>query len=47
MSNLIIYLFIVFMAITGGFSTLYLVISLPTVIIWKIYRKIKYNEEIM
>lgn len=28
---------------TGLITTLYLVISLPVVIVWKIYRKIRYG----
>ena len=28
--------------LAGAFSTLYLLVSLPTVIIWKIYRRIRF-----
>ena len=38
--------FLVFMAIVGGGATIYLVISLPAVIIWKIYRCIRYGYRI-
>ena len=43
-----IFSYIVFgiMAIMGGGTSLFLVISLPAVIIWKIYRKIKYGYKI-
>lgn len=43
-----IFFYIVFgiMAIMGGGSTLFIVISLPAVIIWKICRKIKYGYKI-
>ena len=34
------------MAIVGGASSVYLIIALPAVIIWKIYRKIKYGYKI-
>jgi len=34
------------MAIMGGGTSLFLVISLPVVIIWKIFRKIKYGYKI-
>ena len=34
------------MAIMGGGTSLFLVISLPAVIIWKIYRKIRYGYKI-
>lgn len=36
----------VIMAIVGGGTTLYLLISFPAVIIWKIYRKIKFGYKI-
>lgn len=43
-----IFFYIVFgiMAIMGGGSSLFIVISLPEVIIWKICRKIKYGYKI-
>ena len=47
MSNIFIYLFILFMVVIGGGSTIYLVSALPVVIIYKTYRKIKYGEKIM
>lgn len=31
-------------AILGGVSTVALTVSLPGIIIWKIYRKLKYNK---
>ena len=34
------------MAIMGGGTSLFLVVSLPVVIIWKIYRKIRYGYRI-
>ena len=37
--------FLVFMAIVGG-DKIYLIISLPAVIIWKIYRCIRYGYRI-
>ena len=47
MNNFITYLFIIFMAIFGGFSTLYVVVSLPVTIIYKIFRRIKFGEKIL
>lgn len=47
MSDILIYLIIIFMAALGGGSTIYVVCSLPVVIIYKIHRKIKYGENIM
>jgi len=47
MSNIATYLFIIFMVIFGGLSTIYVVLSLPVVIVYKIYRKIKFGEKIM
>lgn len=47
MSNIAIYIMIFFMCVCGGLSTLYVAISLPVVIIWKIYRKIKFGEKII
>lgn len=46
MNNFITYIFIIFMVIFGGFSTLYVVVSLPVTIIYKLYRKIKFGEKI-
>ena len=47
MSNIFIYIFILFMAVFGGGSTIYVVSALPVVIIYKILRKIKHGEKIM
>jgi len=40
MNQIISYLIFEIMAIMGGGTLIFLVISLPAVIIWKIYRKI-------
>lgn len=47
MSDVITYIFIFFMTIFGGLSTIYVVLALPVVLIWKVYRKIKFGEKIM
>ena len=47
LSNIIIYIMIIFMAIFGGLSTIYLVVSIPSILIWKIYRKVKFGDKIM
>ena len=46
MEQIFSYLFFGIMAIMGGGTSLFLVISLPAVIIWKIYRKIRYGYKI-
>ena len=46
MSDILIYLIILFMAVLGGGSTIYVVCSLPVVIIYKIHRKTKYGENL-
>lgn len=46
MNNVATIILFVMMAIMGGVSSLYLVISLPVVIIWKIYRKIRYGYKL-
>ena len=47
MNNLFTYLLIIFMALLGGDSTVFVVLALPVTIIYKIYRKVKYKENIM
>ena len=34
---------LVVMSVLGGGSTLFLLLSLPAVLIWKIYRKVRYG----
>lgn len=46
MKQIFLYLLFGIMAIMGGGTSLFLVISLPAVIIWKIYRKIRYGYKI-
>ena len=46
MEQIFSYLIFGIMAIMGGGISLFLVISLPAVIIWKIYRKIRYGYKI-
>ena len=41
MSDIFTIILIVIMAIMGGLSTLYIVVSLPAVIIWKLIRLAK------
>lgn len=43
MKQIFSYLSFGIMAIMGGGTSLFLVISLPVVIVWKIYRKIRYG----
>lgn len=46
MSQIFFYIIFGIMAVMGGGTSLFLVISLPVVIIWKIYRNIKYGYRI-
>ena len=46
MTNILLYIMIGIMALIGGGSSIFLVIALPAVIIWKIYRKIKYGYKL-
>lgn len=46
MKQIFLYVLFGIMAIMGGGTSLFLVISLPAVIIWKIYRKIRYGYKI-
>ncbi len=39
MSQVVIIIALIIMGLTGGLSTLYIAISLPSIIIWKIYRR--------
>ena len=45
--NVITILLLVTYAVIGGVSTLYLLFGMPAMIIWKFYRKFKYNISIM
>lgn len=47
MIDILIYLMIGFMVIIGIGSSVYLVVSIPVVLIYKIHRKIRFNEKIM
>lgn len=46
MENLIGIIMVIFMAVLGGVPTLYLVISLPIVIVQKIIGKIRYGKSL-
>ena len=46
MSNIFTIAALVIMGVLGGFSSLYVLISLPALVIWKIYRKIRYGYKI-
>lgn len=37
-------LVIILGALIGGLPTLYIAVSAPAIIIWKIYRKVRYNK---
>lgn len=46
MNQVFSYIIFGIMVIMGGGTSLFLVISLPVIIIWKIYRKIRYGYKI-
>lgn len=43
MSNILTIVMLVIMGIVGGLSSIVLVLSFPVVLIWKIYRTIRYG----
>lgn len=45
MNKIVIYVFLGFMALVGGGSTLYLILSLVGMILYKAYRKIRYGAK--
>ena len=45
--NIGMYIVVVFGALLGGIPTLFITISAPVIIVWKMYRKIHYNISIM
>ena len=47
MGNIFTYIILGLMVICGGLSSLYVIISIPVVIVWIFFRKVKYGENIM
>lgn len=45
MGNIFSMLVFALMCLLGGLSSLYVVVALPVMIIWKIYRKARYGEK--
>ena len=43
MKDIILYVVIALMGIMGGDASIYILVSLPAMLIWKIYRKIRYG----
>lgn len=43
MSNILTIVMLVIMGVVGGLSSILLVLSFPAILIWKIYRKIRYR----
>lgn len=41
--NLIVIIFMIIGGTAGVLSSLYILVSLPVIILWKIYRKIRYG----
>jgi len=46
MNNIVTSIMFALMAVLGGGTTLYLVVSLPATIIWKFYRKLCYGKKL-
>ncbi len=44
MGKILTYFFIAFMCVVGGGSSIYVVIAMPAMIIWKLYRAARYHE---
>ena len=43
MKDIILYVVIILMGIMGGGASIYILVSLQAMLIWKIYRKIRYG----
>ena len=43
MPDIVTWILVVIMGIAGGLSSLYLLFSIPVILVWKIGRKIKYG----
>lgn len=43
MPNFITMILVAFMGVMGGLTSVYLLVSIPVLIVWKIYRKIRYG----
>lgn len=41
--NIMNIILLIIYVVIGGASTLYLIVGMPAIIIWKIYRKAKYH----
>lgn len=46
MYNIMIMIFFIIISIVGGGLTLFLVLSLPAIIVWKIWRHFRYGYKI-
>ena len=46
MDQLLSYILFAIMAILGGIPTVFLVVSIPVIIAWKIYRKIRFGYKL-
>lgn len=43
MKDIFTYIVVAFMGIVGGGASLYILLSLPVMLIWKLHRKIRYG----
>lgn len=43
MPNIVAYLLVGIMGVMGGLTSIYLLASIPAMIVWKIYRKVRYG----
>lgn len=46
MSDIIMWIIIIVGGLVGVISTLYMVLSIPVIIVWKIYRKIRFGYKL-
>ncbi len=46
MDQLLSYILFAIMAIIGGIPTVFLVLSIPVIIVWKVYRKIRFGYKL-
>lgn len=43
MPSIVTYILVGLMGIMGGLTSVYLLVSIPVLLVWKIYRKIRYG----
>lgn len=43
MPGFVTILLVILMGLMGGLTSLYLLLSIPVILVWKIYRKVRYG----